>query len=85
MMRISLWHSLCLPLNVQYFRIIPGAVARSVACPLCKQQEKLFHSSADSRRASCGLLAKEWAFNTFQLPLGCLPRNSVVKKMTVPT
>ena len=25
------------------------------------------------------LLAKEWALNTGKLPLGCLPRNSVVK------
>ena len=35
-------------------------------------------SSADSR-ASCQLLAKEWALNTGQLPAGVLPRNSVVK------
>ena len=36
-------------------------------------------SSADSRRARCQLLAKEWALNTGKLPLGGLPWNSVVK------
>ena len=40
---------------------------------------KIFPSSADSRRASCQLLAKEWTLNTGKLPLGGLPRNSVVK------
>ena len=35
--------------------------------------------SADSRRASCQLLAKEWALNTDKLPLGGLAMNSVVK------
>ena len=38
-----------------------------------------FPSSADSRRAGCQLLAKEWALNAGKLPLGGLPRNSVVK------
>ena len=32
-----------------------------------------------SRRASCHLLAKEWALNTGKLPPGGLPMNSVVK------
>ena len=40
---------------------------------------KKFPSSADSRRASCQLLAKEWALNTGKLHLGGLPRNSMVK------
>ena len=39
-------------------------------------------SSADSRRASCQLLAKEWTLYTGKLPLGDLPRNSVVLKVT---
>ena len=38
-----------------------------------------FFPSADSRRASCQLLAKEWELNAGKLPLGGLPRNSVVK------
>ena len=55
----------------------PGAAAQSVACTFRKQRsrvrssyqadsfvEKLFISSADSRRASCQLLSKEWALNT---------------------
>ena len=41
--------------------------------------EKVFPLSADSKRASCQLVAKEWALNTGKLPLGGLPRNSVVK------
>ena len=40
---------------------------------------KIIPSSADSRRASCQLLVKELALNTGKLPLGGLPRNSVVK------
>ena len=36
-------------------------------------------SSAESRRASCQLLAKEWTLNTGKLPPGGLPRTSVVK------
>ena len=39
---------------------------------------KIFPSSADSRRASCQLLAKECSLNTGKLPPGGLPRNSVV-------
>ena len=39
----------------------------------------IFPSFADSRRASCQLLAKEWPLNTGKLPQGGLPRNSVVK------
>ena len=39
-------------------------------------------SSADSRRASCQLLAKEWTLYTGKLPLGGLPRNNVVLKVT---
>ena len=39
----------------------------------------LFPSFADSRRASCQLLAKEWALNTGKLHLRDLPRNSMVK------
>ena len=38
-----------------------------------------FPSSADSRRARCQLLAKEWVLNTGKLPPGGLPRNGVVK------
>ena len=34
-----------------------------------------FHSI----RASCQLLAKEWALNTGKLALGGMPRNSMVK------
>ena len=69
-----------------------GAVAWSVASPLSIQAVqrltlasatffggKLFPSSADSRRASCQLLAKNLALNTGKLPPGVLPRNSVVK------
>ena len=40
---------------------------------------KFFPSYADSRRASCQLLAIEWPLNTGKLPLGGLPRNSVIK------
>ena len=71
----------------------PGAVtARLVAFSVRKQRshdcfsrpahsfvEKEFPSSPDSRRASCQLLAKEWALNIGKLPLGGLPRNIVVK------
>ena len=39
-------------------------------------------SSADSRRASFQLPAKEWALNTGKLPPGGLPRNSVDYKVT---
>ena len=39
-------------------------------------------SSADSRRASCRLLAKEWTLYTGKLPLRGLPRNNVVLKVT---
>ena len=40
---------------------------------------KKITSSPVSRRASYHLLAKEWAVNTGKLPLGGLPRNSVVQ------
>ena len=40
-----------------------------------------FPSSADSRRANFQLLTKECALNTGKLPLGGLPRNSVVPDM----
>ena len=36
-------------------------------------------SFADSKRARCQLLEKEWALNTGKLLLGGLPRNNVVK------
>ena len=39
-------------------------------------------SSADLRRASCQLLAKEWTLYTGKLLLGGLPRNNVVLKVT---
>ena len=39
-------------------------------------------SSADSRRASCQLPAKEWTLYTGKLPLGGLPRNNVFLKVT---
>ena len=39
-------------------------------------------SSADSRRASCQLLAKEWTLYTGKVPLGGLSRNNVVLKVT---
>ena len=65
---------------------ISGAVAWSIACPLpvCSGLEidpgfqhifswKIFPASADLRRASCQLLAKEWALNTGKLHLGGLP------------
>ena len=39
-------------------------------------------SSTDSRRTSCQLLAKEWTLYTGKLPLGGLPRNNVVLKVT---
>ena len=39
-------------------------------------------SSADSRRASCQLLAKEWTLYTGKLSMGGLPRNNVVLKVT---
>ena len=38
-----------------------------------------FPSYADSRGASCQLLAKEWALNTDKLSPGGLLRNRVVK------
>ena len=70
--------------------LAPGVVARSVACRICKQRSfdppvrrilswKKFPSSADTRRASCQLLAKELAPNIGKLPTGGLPKNSVVK------
>ena len=40
---------------------------------------KKLPSSADSRRASCQLLAKECALYIGKLPLEGMPRNSVVK------
>ena len=40
---------------------------------------KIFPSSADLRRVSCQLLAKEWTLNTDKLPSGGLPRNSVAR------
>ena len=40
---------------------------------------KRFPSSADSRRTSCQLLAKEWTLNTGKLAPGGLFRNNVVK------
>ena len=39
----------------------------------------IFRSSADSRRASCQAMAKEWALNIGKLPPEGFPRNSVVK------
>ena len=39
---------------------------------------KKITSSTGSRRASCQLLAKEWALNTGKLSPRCLRRNSVV-------
>ena len=48
----------------------------------------VFHSSTDSRRASCQLLAKEWALNTGKLPPGgfrLARRNIVVKLPAVAT
>ena len=39
---------------------------------------EIFPSSAELRRASCQLLANEWALSTGKLPLGGFPRNSVV-------
>ena len=39
---------------------------------------KKFLYSANSRRASCQLLWKEWTLNTDKLPSGVLPRSSVV-------
>ena len=61
--------------------------ARPVACPLLKQlsQDQPLHpahsfvenfspTSADSRRASCQLLAKERALIIGKLPLGGFPR-----------
>ena len=66
-------------------------VAQSVACPFSMQVASrstfpsgiffrggFFHSAADSRRASCQLLSKEWALNTGKLPLGGLPIDNVV-------
>ena len=57
------------------------AVARSVACLGSGTffREKKNPSSADSRRASCQLLAEELALNTGKLPPRGLPRNCVVK------
>ena len=43
---------------------------------------KNISSSTVSRRASCQLLAKEWTLYTCKLPLGGLPRNNVVLKVT---
>ena len=57
------------------------AVARSVACLRSGTffREKQNPSSADSRRASCQLLAEEWALNTGKLSPTGLPRNCVAK------
>ena len=59
-----------------------GAVARSVVCPFRMQAaaslvEKISPSSADSRKA-------KWALNTGKLSPGGVPRNRVIKKLTVP-
>ena len=40
-------------------------------------------SSADSKRASCQILVKEWALNTGKLPPKCLVRNSVLRQTVV--
>ena len=53
-----------------------GADVREGKCPA---------PSADSTRVSCQLLAKEWALNTGKMPPGGLPRNSLVKKLTILT
>ena len=37
---------------------------------------KMYLSSADSRRASCKLLVKEWVLDAGKLSLGGLPPNS---------
>ena len=55
-----------------------ASVLRSILAFSTFFRGKIFPSSADSR-ASCQLLAKEWVLNTDKLPLGGLPRNSVVK------
>ena len=47
-----------------------AAVPRLILTAAHSFVEKLFPSSADSRRASCQLLAKEWALNTSKLPPG---------------
>ena len=38
----------------------------------------LFSSFADSRGASCQLLAKEWTLSTGKLPPGGLPKNVLI-------
>ena len=56
-----------------------AAVTRSILASGTFFRGKEFPSSADSIRASCQLLAKEWTLNTCKLPPEGLPRNSVVK------
>ena len=67
--------------------VLAGVVVCSVVCPLHMQvvqrltlvsctflMENYFPSSADSIRACCQLIAKEWPYNTGKLPLGGLQR-----------
>ena len=65
-------------------RSLPCMLLRTVECPSALYASspeidpsiwhilswKVFTSSADSRRASCQLLAKIWALNTRKMPQG---------------
>ena len=76
---------------IKIFR--PGAVARSVECPIRLQAVRsrssrlahsfiimyIFPSSTDSRRANCQLPKKEWTLYTGKFPSGGMPRKNVVK------
>ena len=53
-----------------------AAVPRSTLSSGTFFRGKKFPSSADTRRASCQLLAKEWSLDTGKLPPGGLLRNS---------
>ena len=75
------FHCMCLfvcsfPFMI-YHQSIRYAIGRKTD-PRIWQIILFFPSSADSRRASCQLLAKELAQNTGKLPSGGLPKNNVL-------
>ena len=66
-----------IPFTLQ--RVVLTVILLKFWTPLTFALISISRNSADSRRASLQLLAKEWGLNTGKLPLGGLPWNSVVK------